>query len=219
MADYPSYMTIEKRMHRRQVRQKREKALAHFLLITLGIVLAIVFVKTYQDHREEMLQQQRIEAQLMENRLQELETQRDSLARELDHRNQKFVQLSREHFELLEEYEQMTEVLQWERRQMTITHYAPLDPQAIDGMCFSGDPTITASGQKVEPGITVAAGVNIPFGTQVYIPGYGYREVHDRGGAIGPNSIDVAVATRSEAFRLGRVKQDVYVDNNLSNSR
>ena len=213
MTDYPSHMKVERRMHRREKRVRREKMIANGLLIALAITLAIVLVKTYLDHREEMLQQHRIKLQQMENRLQELETQRDKLARELDHRNQKFVQLSREHLDLMEETERMAEVLQWERRQMTITHYAPLAPYAVEGMDYSGDPRVTSSGEPTQIGVTVAAGPEVPFGTRVYIPGYGFREVHDRGGDVGFNRIDVAVASRSEAFRLGRVRNhDVYVE-------
>ena len=38
------------------------------------------------------------------------------------------------------------------------TAYAPLDPKAKEGMCYEGDPRITASGAPVVPGVTVAAG-------------------------------------------------------------
>ena len=36
------------------------------------------------------------------------------------------------------------------------TGYAPLDPGAVCGMCYSGDPTVTASGRETKPGVTVA---------------------------------------------------------------
>lgn len=86
-----------------------------------------------------------------------------------------------------------------------ITAYAPLDPNAVEGMCYEGDPTITASGAKVEAGRTIAADTNIlPFGTKVWIEGFGWREVQDRGGAIKGNKIDIAVDSRAEAFKIGR---------------
>ena len=74
---------------------------------------------------------------------------------------------------------------------MTVTGYAPLDPDAIEGMCYSGDPNVTASGAKSDPNRTIAAGPGIPFGTQIYIPGIGNRIVEDRGSAITDNHIDI----------------------------
>lgn len=91
-----------------------------------------------------------------------------------------------------------------------LTGYAPLDPRAVEGMCYSGDPNITASGERLEIGSTIAASRDIPFGTKIYIAGYGWREVHDRGGMITEGKIDIAVATREEAFEIGR-KQVVTV--------
>ncbi|MDI6743257.1 MAG: hypothetical protein QMD11_11035, partial [Smithella sp.] len=33
----------------------------------------------------------------------------------------------------------------------TVTAYAPLDPNAIEGFCYSGDPNVTASGGRPIP--------------------------------------------------------------------
>lgn len=84
------------------------------------------------------------------------------------------------------------------------TAYAPLDPNAKEGMCYEGDPRITASGALVVPGVTVAAGKELPFGTELYIRGIGKRIVQDRGGAIGRGRLDIAVKTQAEAFQFGR---------------
>ena len=89
-------------------------------------------------------------------------------------------------------------------KEIELTGYAPLDPRAIAGMCFSGNPNITASGHRVVIGETVAAGRNIPFGTRVWIEGIGWRTVHDRGGMITDRHIDLAVATQEEARAIGR---------------
>lgn len=70
---------------------------------------------------------------------------------------------------------------------------------------------ITASGKKVQPGVTVAADPNvIPLGSTVYIEGIGQRVVHDTGGAIKGNKIDVYIPDLSEARRFG-VKNGVKV--------
>lgn len=97
----------------------------------------------------------------------------------------------------------------WTVEEAELSFYAPLDPLAKEGICFSGDRTVTASGAPVVIGETIAAGPGIPFGTQVWIEGYGWRIVQDRGGRIGEGQIDIAVGTVEEAMRLG--KQTVKV--------
>lgn len=71
----------------------------------------------------------------------------------------------------------------------------------------------TASGTKAEPG-TIAADTNrFPFGTVMYIPGYGYGRVEDRGGAIKGNKIDLFFKTHKQALQWGRrqVETEVWV--------
>ena len=60
------------------------------------------------------------------------------------------------------------------------------------GTCCCGPNArgITASGAKARYG-TIAAPRNIPFGTRMYVPGYGMGVVEDRGGAIKGNKLDV----------------------------
>lgn len=96
-------------------------------------------------------------------------------------------------------------------KEHTITGYAPLDPNAVYGMDYIGDPTVTASGAKVVPGVTAAAGPAVPFGTKLYIPGIGWRIVQDRGSAIGNNHIDIAMPSRASAIRFGKQRLPVLV--------
>jgi hypothetical protein len=53
---------------------------------------------------------------------------------------------------------------------------------------------------------TIAADTRYyPFGTRMYIDGYGYGTVEDRGGAIkGPNRLDLFYRSHSEALQWGR---------------
>jgi len=67
----------------------------------------------------------------------------------------------------------------------------------------------TASGATPTPGVTVAAGSNIPFGTELVIDGHVYT-VQDRGGAIGSNNIDILCASHSEALAAGTYYTTVY---------
>lgn len=45
----------------------------------------------------------------------------------------------------------------------------------------------------------------------MYVPGYGYGKVEDRGGAIKGERIDVFFKKHKDALEWGRVKADVYV--------
>jgi 3D (Asp-Asp-Asp) domain-containing protein len=77
----------------------------------------------------------------------------------------------------------------------------------------------TASGKWPRRGM-VAADKSIPFGTVLYIEGYGRAVVEDRGGlirAVGPNrndryaDLDVFVTSELEAKKWGRRVVKVYV--------
>lgn len=97
------------------------------------------------------------------------------------------------------------------RRVVKTTGYAPLDPKAVRGMCYSGDPKITASGRQVMPGVTIAADRSIPFGTWIWIDSLGWRRVDDRGGAIKGGRLDICFATRAEALAWGVKHKTVVI--------
>ena len=64
---------------------------------------------------------------------------------------------------------------------------------------------ITASGTKAEKGTIAADTSQYPFGTVMYVPGYGYGRVEDRGTAIkGSSKIDIYFNKHKEALRWGR---------------
>ena len=53
---------------------------------------------------------------------------------------------------------------------------------------------ITASGAKVQDGVTVAADTSVlPMGSKIYIEGMGWRTVQDRGGAIKGKKLDIYI--------------------------
>ena len=78
----------------------------------------------------------------------------------------------------------------------------------------AGDPKevgVTASGTVARPG-TLAADTSIfPFGTIIYIPGYGYGRVEDRGGDITGYRLDLFYRTHGQALQHGKVKTRVKV--------
>ena len=47
-------------------------------------------------------------------------------------------------------------------QRVVATGYAPLDPEAKNGMCYQGNPNVTASGEPTQPLITIAAGPDLP---------------------------------------------------------
>ncbi|NLM46904.1 MAG: hypothetical protein GX200_08905 [Firmicutes bacterium] len=94
----------------------------------------------------------------------------------------------------------------YEVQLMVVTKYAPTSPGAVPGRDYSGNPRITASGERLVPGKTAAAGENIPFGTEIYVEGEGWYTVQDRGGNIGPNNIDLACSSQEEAIAFGQKK-------------
>jgi len=70
---------------------------------------------------------------------------------------------------------------------------------------------ITADGSQAGKG-TIAADTSLyPFGTILYVPGYGWGEVHDRGRAIRGNHIDVFFKSHKRALKWGRQRLDVEV--------
>lgn len=69
----------------------------------------------------------------------------------------------------------------------------------------------TASGTQARPG-TIAADTSIyPFGTIMYVPGYGYGRVEDRGGAIRGQKLDLFYRTHQQALEWGRQHKEVKV--------
>ena len=70
---------------------------------------------------------------------------------------------------------------------------------------------ITASGTKARYG-TIAADTSIfPFGTIMYIPGYGYGVVEDRGGDIKGYHIDLYYSSHQTALEWGKEIKKVKV--------
>ena len=80
-----------------------------------------------------------------------------------------------------------------------ITHYCN---ELYDHIC--GGNGVTASGTTIEVGRTVAVDPSIiPYGTVLYIEGYGIRIAEDCGGSVKGHHIDIAVHTHAEADDMG----------------
>lgn len=70
---------------------------------------------------------------------------------------------------------------------------------------------ITASGMKAQKGVVAVDTKVIPFGTQLYIEGYGYAIAGDTGSAIKGNKVDVFFDSYSDAIQYGVRNVNVYV--------
>ncbi|MFA6520825.1 MAG: peptidoglycan-binding protein [Candidatus Gracilibacteria bacterium] len=86
-------------------------------------------------------------------------------------------------------------------------YYTPLPGQSryatgsFEGdVRLNGEGVHSADGSHVYPGM-LAAPKNYPFGTKMEIPGFGIVAVHDRGGAIKNNRLDIWVGEGDEGLR------------------
>ena len=71
---------------------------------------------------------------------------------------------------------------------------------------------ITSDGSKAKKG-TIAADISkYPYGTKMYVPGYGLGEVHDIGTAIKGDHIDIFFPDEKDAKAWGRKYLDVIIN-------
>ena len=70
---------------------------------------------------------------------------------------------------------------------------------------------ITAAGTRADWGTIAADTRYYPFGTIMYVPGYGWGRVEDIGGAIKGDHIDLYFPTHNEAIEWGRQWHKVKV--------
>lgn len=70
---------------------------------------------------------------------------------------------------------------------------------------------VTASGTRARAGTIAADTSRYPFNTIMYVPGYGYGRVEDRGSAIVGDHIDLFFRTHTQAVKWGRQKKKVKI--------
>jgi 3D (Asp-Asp-Asp) domain-containing protein len=70
---------------------------------------------------------------------------------------------------------------------------------------------ITSDGSKAKKGTIAADITKYPYGTQMYVPGYGWGEVHDIGSAIKGEHIDIFFTDVKDAKAWGKKNLDVTV--------
>lgn len=76
--------------------------------------------------------------------------------------------------------------------------------------CGKAQPNaVTASGAVAQAGVTVAMNKKYPFGTQIYIEGYGVYTVQDRG--VKDGMVDIAAASHEACYELTGYNIPVYI--------
>lgn len=92
------------------------------------------------------------------------------------------------------------------RSKVVEMHSSAYDPSAGRGAAATGR---TATGRRATYGIAAVDPRVIPFGTMLYVEGYGIAIAGDTGSAIKGHKIDLCFPTRSQALQWGR--RDVMV--------
>lgn len=89
-----------------------------------------------------------------------------------------------------------------------LTHYCL---ELYPHICGEGK-GITYTGTQATVGRTIAVDSRvIPYGTKVYIEGYGWRIAEDKGAAINDSHIDILVDTHDQALQLGTKTGGVWI--------
>jgi 3D (Asp-Asp-Asp) domain-containing protein len=90
----------------------------------------------------------------------------------------------------------------------SITHYCT---EKYKHICGTGN-GVTSTGTAVTAGRTVAVDPSvIPYGTKLYVEGYGWRVAEDCGGAVNGRHIDMAVDTHANADAMGSRNSGVWI--------
>lgn len=89
-----------------------------------------------------------------------------------------------------------------------LTHYCN---EQYEHICGNGD-GITSTGSSTNVGTTIAVDPKvIPYGTKVYIEGYGWRVAEDCGGGVNQNHVDILVDTHAQALSMGTTHGGVWI--------
>lgn len=70
---------------------------------------------------------------------------------------------------------------------------------------------VTASGTRARPGVISADPARYPMGTVMYVPGYGYGRVEDRGSGVQGDHIEVYFKSHRQAECWGKQRLPVRV--------
>ena len=181
------------------------------LLIIIGLMVSIRDLNSNIDVLEGSKSTMRETIMVYEKFLDE----KDEIIYQLQNKNYEQMELIKErnmYFEkLINELESFTNKFD----SALITRYAPLDPLAVEGMCFQGDPSVTATGMQTAPNIIAVDPKRIPYGSKILIEGFDKVFTAGDTGSAMRNAegllIDVFAHTRQEAFQFGKQERKIII--------
>lgn len=180
------------------------------LILTILIVTIISYFLWDNIQINQKLNDANVNVQLAQNKLKEVQDllqiesekalqlmgQLDDVAGELSNANTTIEDLKNNEYELIY------------LGDFKLTHYCS---ELFEHICGTGD-GLTATGTNVTPGRTIAVDPRvIPYGTKVYIEGYGWYVAEDCGGGVKGNHIDIAVNFHEEAMSMGVKNGSVWI--------
>ena len=145
--------------------------------------------------------------QLLEKKLEKLRLQQEELAEEVKQQRVLLEQTKKRQEEeqlLLQELQRWLDT--WQVVELEATAYAPYDAAQTESLCHDGNPSVTATGTRPGPGTAAVDPRVIPYGTFLWVAGYGWAEAQDTGAAMrrGKSDLDLFFWTRQEALDWGR---------------
>ena len=171
------------------------------LYLYTAVVLAVTYLGLL------VAQELEDQRQLLENKLEKLRLQQEELAEEVK-QNRDFLKQTNKHQEeeqlLLQELQRWLDT--WQVVELEATAYAPYDADKKGSLCHDGNPGVTATGTRPGPGTAAVDPRVIPYGTLLWVAGYGWAEAQDTGAAMrrGESDLDLFFWTRREALHWGR---------------
>ena len=161
-----------------------------FLQFNIAIILVFILVGNMQEQinsRDRIISEQLAMARRHNAKLSELKEQVEAIKLELD---------------------------RWEIITMEVTAYAPLDN--ISGICADDSPNVTATGTTPSHGTIAVNPEIIPYGTRMFIPGYGWGIAEDTGAAIRQRDdlIDIYKDKHYQAIEWGRRTLQILIERN-----
>lgn len=168
--------------------RKSSLAIAAAAVVAANLLVAGIAV-TSQEKQEQAVKQIRAEQQ---QQTQQVAEQMNANNEELQRRLHRL------------EQEQVSRSQRTATRMMEVTAYT-CGPESTGKGPGHPEYRQTTSGYRIgyEEKV-IAAPPEIPFGTRIYVPGYGWGVVRDRGGAIKGNRLDIHIEHKSDADDWGR---------------
>ena len=142
----------------------------------------------------------------LEEQLEQLHLQQKELEKELERNRGLLEEVWKRRQEerlLLQQLQQWLDT--WQVAVFEATAYAPFDA-AHSCLCHDGNPGVTAAGTQPGPGTVAVDPREIPYGTPLWVAGYGWGKALDTGAAMrkGQQRLDLFFQARKDALDWGR---------------